>query len=389
MEDPAMNAPEPRPAIVNMPSSRQPPVAPQGDDHWRELIGQIGSDVGQALSSALERVTTLATTGKIDRGGLRALREEIEHARRVGMIGQQLARFASGRIKQSPEQVTLTQVVRDVLIQRGREASARGLEVRQALRPAEVVVDATLLHALMQGVVDWALEHASGTVEFRIDMKPWPTQARLSCHFSLPPAINNPSDGLVRHDEPAGLNTMTWRLVEQIAWTLGLTIDRLDGPGQTSLTLEFPKTVQEQIEGVTATEIDQGFGTSDNSKPLAGSQVLVVASRRDLRADIREATRHMGLVVDFVSSVEEAEIFCRDALPHAIIFESALGGARMDRLRDTLLTELPTLCFIEITEEGSAFELSSESGPHLATLGRDVVLHSLSSALIFELSRSM
>lgn len=384
-----MNAPETRQPVVAMPSSLQPPPSPQGDDHWRDLIGQIGSDVGLALSSALERVTTLATTGKIDRAGLRSLREEIERARRVGMIGQQLARFASGRIKQSPEQVTLTQVVRDVLIQRGREASARGVEVRQALRPAEVVVDATLLHALIQGVVDWALEHASGTVEFRIDMKPWPLQARLSCHFALPPLAPGQPNGVVRRDEPTGLNSMTWRLVEQIAWTLGLTIERLDGVDQTALTLEFPRTVQEPIEGVTATELDQGFGTSDNSKPLAGSQVLVVAARRDLRADIREATRHMGLVVDFVSSVEEAEIFCRDALPHAIIYESALGGARMERMRDTLLTELPTLSFIEITEEGSTFELSAESGPHLATLGREVVLHSLSSALIFELSRSM
>src|ERR1700758_3162532 len=70
-----------------------------GDAHWREIIGQIGTEVGLPLSSALERVTVLATTGKIDRAGLRMLREEIERARRAGMIGQQLARFASGRIR--------------------------------------------------------------------------------------------------------------------------------------------------------------------------------------------------------------------------------------------------------------------------------------------------
>jgi hypothetical protein len=62
--------------------------------HWREIIAQIGSEVGLPLSSALERVTTLATTGKIDRAGLRALRDEIERARRASMMGQQIARFA-------------------------------------------------------------------------------------------------------------------------------------------------------------------------------------------------------------------------------------------------------------------------------------------------------
>ena len=81
-----------------------PPLEPD-EGHWREIIGQIGTEVGLPLSAALERVTVLATTGKIDRAGLRMLREEIERARRAGMIGQQLARFASGRIRQTPEQM--------------------------------------------------------------------------------------------------------------------------------------------------------------------------------------------------------------------------------------------------------------------------------------------
>ena len=137
------------------------PWPPEGqEEHFRALIAQIGSEIGSSLSSALERVTALATTGKIDRPGLRALRDEIEQARRAGMIGQQLARFASGRIRQSPEALSLTQMLRDVLVQRGREISARGIDVRQAMRPVEVIVDATLLHTLLQALIDWTLEHA-------------------------------------------------------------------------------------------------------------------------------------------------------------------------------------------------------------------------------------
>lgn len=370
------------------------PLHPQpatGDDHWRELIGQIGSDVGQSLSSALERVTVLSTTGKIDRAGLRALREEIEQARRAGMIGQQLARIASGRIRQAPEQVALTQMLRDVLIQRGREAAARDIELRQALRPAEVIADATLLHALLQALVDWSLEHARSAIQFRVDMRAWPQMARLSCQFNH--ALSLPQDPVDRPDAPpeapSPLDTMSWRLVQQVAWTLGLAIERTDSAGRASLALDFPHTVHEQIEGVTAVELDPDYAAATNSKPLAGHHVLMLASRRDLRADLREAVRHMGLVVDFVNTVEEAEEFCRDAIPHAIVYESTLVGERFDRLAQSLRAEMPGFALIQVADEGAGFKLSGEAPGGHALVGRDTVLQSLASALIFELSKAM
>lgn len=382
-----MNAILPPP--LDTPQSASPLIQSSSDEHWRELIGQVGSDIAQSLSSALERVTILATTGKIDRAGLRALREEIEQARRVGMIGQQLARFASGRIRQSPEQITITQVVRDVLVQRGREATARGIEVRQALRPAEVIVDPTLLHTLVQSIMDWALEHAREQIEFRIDLKPWPAHARLFCQFLLKASGEAPADVVARHDATPGLDSMTWRLVQQICWTLGLVIDRVDTSETSSVLIEFPRTVQDKIEGVSVAEVEPDFGVSENSKPLAGSQVLVLAARRELRTEVRDAIRHMGLVLDFVSSVDEAEEYCRDTLPHAIIYESASAGQRFERLRSGLSHDFPNFVFIEIAEEGSRFALSGENGRRHAVIGRDTVLQSLPSALIYELSRNM
>ncbi|HJV71296.1 hypothetical protein [Ideonella sp.] len=386
-----MNAPDRLPSNMRAANAPWPPEGPE--EHYRTLIAQIGSEIGVALSSALERVTSLATTGKIDRPGLRALRDEIELARRVGMMGQQLARFASGRIRQSPEALNLTQMARDVLVQRGREISARGIDVRQAMRPVEVIADATLLHSLLQALVDWTLEHAHANLEFRIDLRPWPPHARLSCHFSHRPPAELEGEVVARHDADTptdGLDTLSWRLVQQIAWALKLGLDRVDAPeGVTAVTIEFPQTVSEQLEGVTAIEIDQGFGVSDNSKPLAGAQVLVLAQRRDLRTDIREATRHMGLVVDFVSSVDEAEEFCRDALPQAVIYESALTGRRFEQLRAGIEADMPGFVFIEIAQEGNGFALSNEGNRQHATLGRDAVLGSLPSALIFELSRTL
>jgi hypothetical protein len=373
--------------IMTEDGSRHGPPAPD-EAHWRDIIGQIGSEVGLPLSAALERVTVLATTGKIDRAGLRALRDEIERARRAGMIGQQLARFASGRIRQTPEQLSLTQMLREVLLQRGREAATRHIEVHQALKPAEVVCDATLLYALLQAVVDWSLDLARSTTEYRLDIKAWPPRARLVCRFDhrVP---DHDGSGVESRFLDAGHDAMTWRLVEQIAWTLGLDVQRTASDHETTLTLEFPRTVTEQIEGVSVVEMDQGFGTSDNSKPLAGSHVLVVAGGREVRSEIKESIRHMGLLVDFVNSVEEAEEFCRDSLPHAIVHEGVLANDRFQRLRASIVEEVPGFVFIEITAEGHAFELSTQGDRQHARIGRHAIMQSLPSALLFELSRSM
>ena len=367
--------------------SDRPRLEPD-EGHWREIIGQIGTEVGLPLSAALERVTVLATTGKIDRAGLRMLREEIERARRAGMIGQQLARFASGRIRQSPEQISVTQMLREVLLQRGREATARQIEISQALKPAEVVVDATLLYALMQAVVDWSLDLAQKSLEFKLDIKAWPPYARLSVRFAH--ASSDASDRLTPVGTPLpSLDSMSWRLVQQISWTLSLVMDRVVSEHETTLTIEFPRTIHEEIEGVSVVEIDQGFGVSDNSKPLAGSHVLVVAGGREVRSLIKESIRHMGLLVDFVTTIEEAEEFCRDALPHAIIYESVLANDRFQKLRAGISAEMAAFVFIEIAPEGNSLQLSTQRNDNGARIGRDAVMQSLPSALIFELARTL
>jgi hypothetical protein len=353
--------------------------------HWREIIGQIGSEVGIPLSDALERITVLATTGRIDRAGLRALREDIERARRAGMIGQQLARFASGRIRQTPEAISVTQMLRELLLQRGREATARQIELRHVLKPAEVSADATLLHALLQALLDWALDTAKGLIEFRLDVKPWPPYARLACRIDhAVPGVEPQAATPLPHTLP---DSLAWRLVQQIAWTQSLLVERAVHDNETVLTIEFPRTVTEHLEGVSVVEIDHGFALSENSEPLAGSHILIVAGNREVRSLVKEAVRHMGLLVDFVNSVEEAEVFCRDALPHAIVYEAVLASERFQMLRSSILAEVPNFVFIQIDPEGSVVELSTDNVRRRPHLGREAILESLPSALIYELSR--
>jgi len=367
---------------------------PQPDDkgspdasRWAEILNALSAETSGPLTAALERVQTLATTGRIDRNSLRALAEEIQHARQAGMTGQQLTRLASGRVRQTHERLRLTDALKEVLAQRTRETQARGIVIKQVLKPAEVIVDASLLFSLFNAVLAWSLAHARSNIEFRTDIKSWPTHARVSCRFAYRPAderIEEPADLALR----TSLDTMTWRLLEQTAWAMGLPLERKFDGATAVLTLEFPRTINDQIEGVSAIELDQGFSPSLSAKPLAGSQVLVVASRRDVRVQVRDAIRNMGLIVDFVGSVEEARDFCRSGVPHAIVIESVLRGDRFNALRQECIEAIADVVFIEIIEEGNTFEISGFGGINMARVGRDAITASLPSALMFELSKA-
>jgi hypothetical protein len=352
---------------------------------WRELTAQVGREIAEPLSSALERVIQLMTTGRIDREGLRQLRGEIERARRVGIVSQQVSRFTSKRLRQSHERLNLAQTLRGALAHRQREITARGIHVRRSVRPIEVLVDPALLFSLLNAVLDWAVESARSTIEFRVDMKNWPAHARLSCGFAYAGADDAVPVSPVGEVRLASLN---WHLIQQIARTMELELEREDNLTRVKLILEFPRTVNEELEGMSAIELDHSGTSSLNSKPLAGSQVLVVAARREVRVQARDAIRNKGLIIDFVGSVEEAVGFCEDGLPHAIIFEAVLRGERLDQLAEEIRSELPSFSFIEIVEEGNTFEISDFNGMSHARVGRDGLHHALPSALVSELSKN-
>ena len=125
-----------------------------------------------------------------------------------------------------------------------------------------------------------------------------------------------------------------------------------------------------------------------NSQPLAGRHVVVLTARREVRNTVREALRPMGLMVDFVASVQEAQELCSDGLPHALVYDSTLAGDRFEALRTEMLNEVPNIAFIRLAEQGKAFEVLNVGGRQFASVGRDAIIESLPSALMFELSRN-
>jgi len=366
-----------------------------------QLLARLGGEVARTLSAALDRVNALAATGRIDRASLRALAQEVDHARRAGIMGQQLSRFAVGALPVGRERLDLTGLIIESLKQRKREFEARGIEVRQSLAPTEVVSDATLSLSLLQSMLDWALEHARGCIDLKLDLKPWPAHARLSCAFSHRGVEDQPPGGvkLPAHAQHGGqpatrpalrasLDSVSWCLLQQTATALGLVTYRHDTAQRTTLTLEFPETVVPRIEGLSTFDLVDSTRPLRNTQPLVGRHALVVASRREVRALVRDSLRPMGLMLDFVGSVDEAVAFCRDGLPHAVIYEAALAGERFNKLREEILVEWPGMAFVQIAEHGRAFEIVNLNGRQFASVGREALLESLPAAMMFELARS-
>ncbi|MDE2093692.1 MAG: hypothetical protein KGI87_07565, partial [Burkholderiales bacterium] len=141
---------------------------PGDTDRLHALVSQMGVEIAAPLTAALERINALTSTGRIDRGSLRALRDEVESARQAGMIGQQLTRFACGRLRQSHERLQLADVMHGVLTHRARATQARGIHLKPSLQPAEVVVDASLLFSLLNTTLDWALANAHSQIDFAV-----------------------------------------------------------------------------------------------------------------------------------------------------------------------------------------------------------------------------
>ncbi len=355
---------------------------------WRELVNAVGEEISTPLTQALERVHALTTSGRIDRSSLRALREEVENARAVGIVAQQITRLASGRLRQSHERLDVAELLNNVLTHRGRETQAKGIAVKPVLQAVPVIVDASLLFGLLNTALDWALRHTKSDVDITLEILPRTHQGRLTCQFFLF-SKEQLDDGASIDSARANLNSLTWRLLEQTAWTMGLPVERKDEGGMARLSIDFPCTAHETMEGVTSIELDEGFALSSNSKPLAGSHVLIVASRREMRMQLRESIKDMGLIIDMVSSVDEAFDFCREGLPHAIVVEGILRGERLKQLRKNIVAEVPDFAFVEIVEEGNLFEMSNSGNRSVARVGRGAIESALPSVLMFELSKSM
>jgi hypothetical protein len=330
---------------------------------------------------------SLAASGRIDRAGLQSLRDEIDGARQIGLRGQQIARFAEAPMHHSIERIDLSRLLRDVLTAQAMQAAAGAVGSRQTLGAAEVMGDPSLVHAVLQAAVDWSAELALASVDWRLDLQPWPVRARVQCRFA-----HQAADRVARDDSAPGgagarlaqLDTLDWLLLQYTAHRADVIVRRDDGPSHTTLVLEFTHTVNDTLEGASAVEL----GDSGSAAPLmAGSQVLVLAARRDARTQVRAAMHGHDLIIDYVPTVAAARQYCEDGVPQVLLFESSFDSDALRMLCDHLEDQAPGIAFIEIVPAGRACEMGGSTGHRITRVGADGLRSMLASVMLLELAR--
>ena len=351
------------------------------------LVGEMATEIGAPLASALARIDAVLTSGRLDRAGLNALRADVDQARSIAVTGLQIQRCAAAVSVSNPEPLDLGPALREAVLRRARKTEALGIAVRQLIKPAQVVVDPALLLELLEAVLDWGLSHARSGIELRVEMKSWPAHALLNCRF-----MHHPADQADELPPGAGggfvataLDTLAWRLVQTRASALGVIAGRDDTPVHTSMTLEFPRTVNEMVIDTLSGPLQLTLNIG--SAPPVPNQVLVLAARREMRNQVRESLRQMDLSVNCASDLEEARSFSAEIRPQAVVYEAAFGvDCAFARWRDELLARWPDTAFIEVCDEGRAMEVVIVDGHQITRVGRDAVVRSLPSALTFELA---
>jgi hypothetical protein len=235
---------------------------------------------------------------------------------------------------------------------------------------------------------------------FRLDTKQSAASddrsARLTCAFlrqdpeaARRTATNAAPWGAPLALEDPTLDTVAWRLLQQTSAVLGLALTRRDTAERCELRITFPTSATP----LAAAPLPPGLRADDIglqapfTHTLVGRHIVVLSAQRELRNIVRDALRPTGSMIDFVTSLDEAQRLFEDALPHAVVYEASLGGPRLDRLRRTLLLDAPTLVFVRVSPDGNAFEVMEADGHRHASVGLGGLVETLPAALLSELSR--
>lgn len=342
-------------------------ASPARSTAMHDIVGQVAAQVAAPLTRALERVNGLMAGHCLSATELQCLNDEVACARRVGIVGQQIARLASGVVRQVQEPIDLTHMLLELLNERRQSAGNAGIEFLDTLANATVMGDTGLAGTMLGAMLDWCGECALTPAELRLDARPTAAQAILICRFSSRPDALDARDPLV------------WHLMQFAANAMGVKLKLETTNTQTLLTALFEHLV---LMPQTDTQT-----ISSDTRLLAGRQVLVMAPSRDIRNQVRMAVQGLDLMVDYVTSVDAARDYCADGLPHAVVYASTLAGAPLDRLRRSLLSDAGAPPFIEIAAQGHGFEPVAPGDTAIAKVGLDGLAQALPAALIIELSR--
>ncbi|HAX19274.1 MAG TPA: hypothetical protein DCY64_03185 [Hydrogenophaga sp.] len=347
------------------------------DDHWPELVAGLAEQFTENVSSLQNQIDQLLAKGRINKLEHRALSVPAERIKLAGVSAQQINRFYSGRIRQSHEKVDMAQLVEGVLQERKQELGTLGIALRRKLKQVEVLIDPTVAHTFVNAVLDWGLPFGN-RVDMRLDLNAWPQHARLQMRVA--------NDG-VPPSSAASTDSLSWMLIRQIALVSGgVEIEREVNEEGVSFTAMFTRTVQ-AVDGISAVDLSDEH--SSMFKSLSGTYVLTISPSLQIRADVRDALREIGISSDSVVDFQQARDALKSRMPSLIVVDSEIKDDDFDAFRRDLLREVFEFPFVEISPDDSSFDMSGFGEFSMAKVGRGNIREALGTAVMFELAKMM
>lgn len=345
--------------------------------HWPELVTGLADQITEGVSALQQHVDNLLAHGRINKLEHRALSIPAERIKLAGVSAQQIHRFYGGRIRQSHEKVDMSVLVEGVLQERKKELAILGIALRRKLKPVEVLIDPTVAHTFVNAVLDWGMPFGN-RVDVRMDLNAWPQHARLQMRVSndgVPPSSVTSSDNL------------SWMLIRQIALGAGgIEISREMTDEGVNFTALFSRTVQ-AIDGISAVDLSDEH--SSMFKSLSGTYVLTISPSLQIRADVRDALREIGIVSDSVVDFNQARDAVKARMPNLIVVDSEIKNDAFESFRRDLLREVFEFPFVEISPDDSSFDMSGFGEFSMAKVGRGNIREALGTAVMFELAKMM
>lgn len=347
------------------------------DEHWPQLLASLANQLTESVSALQHQADLLLAKERISKLEHRVLSVPAERVKQAGITAQQIVRFYSGRIRQSHEKVDMAQLVEGVLQERKQELSILGIALRRKLKPLEVLIDPTVAHTFVNAVLDWGLPFGS-RVDVRLDLNQWPQHARLLMRVS--------NDG-VPPSSAASPDNSSWMLIRQVAVAAGgIEVEREMNEEGVTFTALFARTVQ-AVDGISA--VDLSDEQSSMFKSLAGTYVLTISPSLQIRADVRDALREIGISSDSVVDFRQARDAVKARMPNLIVVDSELKDEEFDAFQRDVLREVFELPFVEISPDDSSFDMSGFGEFSMAKVGRGNIREALGTAVMFELAKMM
>jgi len=347
------------------------------DDQWPQLVGNLADQLTEGISALHNVADQLLAKGRISKIEHRALSVPADRVKQAGVNAQQILRFYGGRIRQSHEKVNMGGLVEGVLQERKSELGILGIALRRKLKPVEVLIDPTVAHTFVNAVLDWGLPFGT-RIDLRMDLNNWPEHARLQMRVAndgVPPSSHAVADSL------------SWMLIRQIALVGGgIEIERAITDEGVSFTALFTRTVQ-AVDGITAVDLSDEH--SSMFKSLSGTYVLTISPSLQIRADVRDALREIGIVSDSVVDFGQARDAIKARMPNLIVVDSEIKDEEFDSFRRDLLREVFDFPFVEISPDDSSFDMSGFGEFSMAKVGRGNIREALGTAVMFELAKMM